>query len=239
MSKIQEFLQEKQIEDKYNISIDKLNLSSKAYNCLYWSENVRTAGDIVRLMKNKEIFSIPKMGKATIDDILLKLEKIGISEEEIKKCIIDERGTIIVKNEENKRERLEMSIDILDLSVRTQNCLINSHGINTIGEIIQLIKTGRLFEINNLGKKGRNEIIKKIEKIGITKEDIEDCCIDENGKILLEEEIASLESLKEKKHKLEEESKKLSEQSNQARIVFEQFKKVFKNNETKEEKSSI
>ena len=60
----------------------------------------------------------------------------------------------------------------LDLSVRSQNCVIR-HGANTVDKIITLIKTpdkhhlhdSSLMYVRNLGRKSYDEIVRKIEKL--------------------------------------------------------------------------
>ena len=59
----------------------------------------------------------------------------------------------------------EMSIDELELSVRSFNCLKRA-GINTIGEL-----TGKSYDemlkIRNLGKKSLDEVVAKLETLDL------------------------------------------------------------------------
>ena len=56
-------------------------------------------------------------------------------------------------------------IEKLNISVRTYNCL-KCHGISTIGDLSAMTKED-LMRIRNLGKKNYDEIIEKLENIGI------------------------------------------------------------------------
>ncbi len=57
-----------------------------------------------------------------------------------------------------------MSIDDLDLSVRSNNCLRRA-GINTVEELIQKTEAD-MIKVRNLGSKSLEEIKKKLEDMG-------------------------------------------------------------------------
>lgn len=68
---------------------------------------------------------------------------------------------IMVERAENEKEKfLEMSIDELELSVRSSNCLRRA-GINTV-EDLTIRTEDEMGKIRNLGKKSLNEIKKKL-----------------------------------------------------------------------------
>ncbi|MCL6450387.1 MAG: DNA-directed RNA polymerase subunit alpha [Acetobacteraceae bacterium] len=69
--------------------------------------------------------------------------------------------------EQDERARLlEMSIDDLDLSVRSYNCLKRA-GINTVGELTT--KTDEdMIKVRNLGKKSLEEVKQKLAAIGLS-----------------------------------------------------------------------
>ena len=58
-----------------------------------------------------------------------------------------------------------MSIDDLDLSVRSNNCLRRA-GINTVEELIQKTEAD-MIKVRNLGSKSLEEIKKKLEDMGL------------------------------------------------------------------------
>jgi len=68
---------------------------------------------------------------------------------------------IMVEKEENKKERfLEMTIEELDLSVRSYNCLKRA-GINTVNELAQKSEE-EMMKVRNLGKKSLEEVQHKL-----------------------------------------------------------------------------
>ncbi len=70
--------------------------------------------------------------------------------------------------EENREKRLEMTIEELDLSVRSFNCLKRA-GINTVGELVS--KTAEeITKVRNLGKKSLEEVEQKLSELGFTLE---------------------------------------------------------------------
>ena len=73
---------------------------------------------------------------------------------------------IMVEKEEDKKEKmLEMTIEELDLSVRSYNCLKRA-GINTVEELTQ--KTVEdMMKVRNLGKKSLEEVEQKLESLGL------------------------------------------------------------------------
>jgi DNA-directed RNA polymerase subunit alpha len=73
---------------------------------------------------------------------------------------------IMVEKEEDQKEKvLEMTIEELDLSVRSYNCLKRA-GINTVDELIQ--KTSEdMMKVRNLGKKSLEEVQNKLAGLGL------------------------------------------------------------------------
>ena len=74
---------------------------------------------------------------------------------------------ILVEKEEGKKEKvLEMSIEELDLSVRSYNCLKRA-GINTVEDLA--CKTEEeMRKVRNLGKKSLEEVLNKIAELGLS-----------------------------------------------------------------------
>lgn len=76
-------------------------------------------------------------------------------------------SSLMVEREENEKEKvLEMSIDELELSVRSSNCLKRTN-INTVEELISRTEE-EMGRVKNLGKKSLNEIKKKLAEIGLS-----------------------------------------------------------------------
>ncbi len=74
---------------------------------------------------------------------------------------------IMVEKEEDKFEKvLEMTIEDLDLSVRSYNCLKRA-SINTVDELINKSEAD-MMKVRNLGKKSLDEVKKKLEELELS-----------------------------------------------------------------------
>ena len=74
---------------------------------------------------------------------------------------------IMVEKEEDKKEKvLEMTVEELDLSVRSYNCLKRA-GINTVEELTQKTEED-MMKVRNLGKKSLEEVQKKLDELGLS-----------------------------------------------------------------------
>ena len=76
-------------------------------------------------------------------------------------------STTVVEKPENRPDaKLSMTIDELDLSVRSFNCLKRAN-INTVADLIN--KTGEdMMKVRNMGKKSLDEVQKKLEMMGLS-----------------------------------------------------------------------
>ena len=75
--------------------------------------------------------------------------------------------SILVSREEDKVHKLMvMSIEDMDLSVRSYNCLKRA-GINTIEDLIHKTEEDML-KVKNLGRKSLDEVIHKLESLGLS-----------------------------------------------------------------------
>ena len=73
---------------------------------------------------------------------------------------------IMVEKEEDKKEKvLEMTIEELDLSVRSYNCLKRA-GINTVQELTERTMDD-MMKVRNLGKKSLEEVQEKLDALGL------------------------------------------------------------------------
>ncbi len=80
---------------------------------------------------------------------------------------------IMVEREETKKEKvLEMTIEELDLSVRSFNCLKRA-GIDTV-EDLTLSSEEDMMKVRNLGKKSLDEVIQKLHSLGLSLKKDED-----------------------------------------------------------------
>ncbi|MBV4436439.1 DNA-directed RNA polymerase subunit alpha [Clostridium tyrobutyricum] len=80
---------------------------------------------------------------------------------------------IMVEKEEDKKEKvLEMTIEELDLSVRSYNCLKRA-GINTVQELTER-SMDDMMKVRNLGKKSLEEVEQKLDALGLSLKLIEE-----------------------------------------------------------------
>ncbi len=88
------------------------------------------------------------------------------------KLVVDLCGSmsdisILVSQEEDKQMKvMEMTIEDLDLSVRSYNCLKRA-GIQTVEDLTRKSEDDML-KVRNLGKKSLDEVIKKLEDLGLS-----------------------------------------------------------------------
>lgn len=78
---------------------------------------------------------------------------------------IENIGTIMVQKKEEENKLLEMSIEELDLSVRSYNCLKRA-GINTVEDLTKRTEED-MMKVRNLGKKSLEEVKVKLNSLGL------------------------------------------------------------------------
>lgn len=80
---------------------------------------------------------------------------------------------VLVEKEEPERDKvLEMTVEELDLSVRSYNCLKRA-GINTVEELISKTEE-EMMKVRNLGRKSLEEVVTKLAALGLKLADSED-----------------------------------------------------------------
>lgn len=80
---------------------------------------------------------------------------------------------IMVKKEDEKKEKiLEMSIEELDLSVRSSNCLKRA-GINLVDDLVKKTED-EMMRVRNLGRKSLDEVTQKLASLGLSLKQRED-----------------------------------------------------------------
>ena len=72
---------------------------------------------------------------------------------------------MVEKPDDDKEKALEMSIDELELSVRSYNCLKRA-GINTVQELISKSPED-MMKVRNLGRKSLEEVLAKLKDLGL------------------------------------------------------------------------
>ena len=73
---------------------------------------------------------------------------------------------LVYKDETKVCTTLRMTIEELDLSVRSFNCLKRA-GINTVEDLINRTEED-MMKVRNLGRKSLDEVVGKIASLGLT-----------------------------------------------------------------------
>jgi DNA-directed RNA polymerase subunit alpha len=79
---------------------------------------------------------------------------------------------MVEKEEEQKNKLMEMTIEELDLSVRSYNCLKRA-GINTVEELTKKTEED-MMKVRNLGRKSLEEVKQKLASLGLALRESED-----------------------------------------------------------------
>ncbi len=78
---------------------------------------------------------------------------------------VSETESIMAEKKDNEKEKvLDLTIDELDLSVRSYNCLKRA-GINTVQDLINKSEED-MMKVRNLGRKSLEEVIAKLDSFG-------------------------------------------------------------------------
>ena len=76
------------------------------------------------------------------------------------------RSTVVEKAEAQRDKVMEMTIDDMDLSVRSYNCLKRAN-INTVEDLISKTED-EMMKVRNLGRKSLEEVINKLAMMGLS-----------------------------------------------------------------------
>ena len=71
---------------------------------------------------------------------------------------------MVEKTNDDKEKALEMTIEELDLSVRSFNCLKRA-GINTVEDLVSKSED-EMMKVRNLGRKSLEEVMAKLDSLG-------------------------------------------------------------------------
>ena len=114
------------------------------------------------------IMEVYTNGSISPEDAISLAAKIMVEHLELFLNLTDEISDveIMVEKEEEKDRILETTIEELELSVRSSNCLKRA-GINTVGELINKSEED-LMKVRNLGKKSLDEIKGKLAELNLS-----------------------------------------------------------------------
>ncbi len=128
-------------------------------------DNTRVA-DVVD--KNKLTLEVRTNGSIKADEAVSMAAKILIEHFELFLNLaegISETQSIMAEKSDNAKEKvLDLTIDELDLSVRSFNCLKRA-GINTVEDLIEKSEMD-MMKVRNLGRKSLEEVIAKLSSFG-------------------------------------------------------------------------
>ncbi|HHX73150.1 MAG TPA: DNA-directed RNA polymerase subunit alpha [Clostridiales bacterium] len=85
---------------------------------------------------------------------------VGLSED------LASTATVMDKPDESQSTQLEMTIEELDLSVRSFNCLKRA-GINTVEDLVNRTEED-MMKVRNLGRKSLEEVVNKLQAMGLS-----------------------------------------------------------------------
>ena len=145
------------------IPIDSIYTPVKKVN--YTVENTRVGSQIDRETLTVDVWTngtinpdeAVSLAAKVINDLLQLF--VDLSEEA-------KNAEVIVEKEESKKEKvLEMTIEELDLSVRSYNCLKRA-GINTVEDLSNKSEED-MMKVRNLGRKSLEEVINKLHGLGL------------------------------------------------------------------------
>ncbi|MDO5310135.1 MAG: DNA-directed RNA polymerase subunit alpha C-terminal domain-containing protein [Planctomycetia bacterium] len=74
-----------------------------------------------------------------------------------------------VRLQQERMEKMEMSLAEIGLSVRTTNCL-DEHGVATVADLLRCSRE-ELLGIPNFGEKTLDEVLNALEKLGFLREE--------------------------------------------------------------------
>ena len=165
-----ESLKEKEESEKkrllglLNRSVDELEISVRAYNLLK-EYNIRVIKDIVRMSKD-EFRALRGSTVRDAEEITEILQTFGLNFGmdllSLGLATSDEPGA----GRESAQEVLDRSIDELELTVRTYNCLRNAN-IKNLGDLTQKTES-ELLSSKNFGKKSLKEVKEILSEMGLS-----------------------------------------------------------------------
>lgn len=110
-----------------------------------WTDSTLTARDAVSL------------GAKILSDHLMLFTDLSET--------VGSKSTVVEKSEAHRDKVLEMTIEEMDLSVRSFNCLKRA-GINTVEDLINRTEDD-MMKVRNLGRKSLEEVINKLSAMGL------------------------------------------------------------------------
>ena len=79
---------------------------------------------------------------------------------------MSEQNILVSQDDDKAQKVMEMSVEDLDLSVRSYNCLKRAN-IHTVADLTRRTEDAML-KVRNLGRKSLEEVVKKLEELGLS-----------------------------------------------------------------------
>lgn len=132
----------------------------------YMVDNARV-GDITDF--DKLSLEVWTNGTITAKEAVSLAAKILIDHLNLFMNLSDEAATtevMVEKGEDNISQTLEMTVEELDLSVRSFNCLKRA-GIHKVGDLVEKTED-EMMKVRNLGRKSLDEVIEKLQTLNLS-----------------------------------------------------------------------
>lgn len=146
------------------IAIDSIYTPVNKVN--YTVENTRV-GDITDF--DKLTLEVWTNGTLTAKDAVSLAAKILTEHLNLFVDLSEEASNVevmVVKDTDGNKQTLEMTVEELDLSVRSFNCLKRAN-IHKVGDLIEKSEDD-MMKVRNLGKKSLDEVVAKLAQFGLT-----------------------------------------------------------------------
>ena len=146
------------------IAIDSIYTPVNKVN--YTVENTRV-GDITDF--DKLTLEVWTNGTLTAKDAVSLAAKILTEHLNLFVDLSEEASSVevmVVKDTDGNKQTLEMTVEELDLSVRSFNCLKRAN-IHKVGDLIEKSEDD-MMKVRNLGKKSLDEVVAKLAQFGLT-----------------------------------------------------------------------
>ena len=143
------------------------SIYTPVYNVNYTVENTRVGSNITDY--DKLTIDVLTNGTITAKEAISLGAKILNEHLNLFVDLCDDtkdREIMIEPPEKEKEKVLEMTIEELDLSVRSFNCLKRA-GIDTVEGLVSRSEE-EMIKVRNLGKKSLEEVIQKLQSLGLT-----------------------------------------------------------------------
>lgn len=170
---------------------DQQEIGVRTYNCLRRA-GITTLEEVAE-KTYEDMLRVRNLGRRCLDEVIRVLDQYGLKLKEPEKPELD-------------ANLAEMSLEDMELSVRSYNCLRRA-GVNKLQDIIDL--SGEDFiKVRNLGLKSAQEIVEKLAELGVPYE-----LRKHLNKAIADRKEARLKEKEEKEQREKEEQEKEEEES--------------------------